>query len=136
VALCILDASVTIAALIEDERSEEARNILRDVVSDGAIVPALWLLEVGNVLLMAERRHSLTAAERHDHLGDLSHLPITIDHETAAHAWQDTMALAERRGLTLYDATYLELSLRRRLPLATFDAALRRAAREESVTLL
>ena len=100
--LCVLDASVTIAALIEEDRSDEARRILRDVVSDSATVPGLWLLEVGNVLLLAERRKSLSAAARRDHLADLSRLPIVIDHATASHAWHDTMALAERHGLTLY----------------------------------
>ena len=69
--LCGLDASVTIAALIEEDRSDEARRILRDVVSDSATVPGLWLLEVGNVLLLAERRKSLSAAARRDHLADL-----------------------------------------------------------------
>ena len=134
--LCVLDASVTIAALIEEDRSDEARRILRDVVSDSATVPGIWLLEVGNVLLLAERRKSLSAAARRDHLADLSRLPIVIDHATASHAWHDTMALAERHGLTLYDAVYLELSLRQQLPIATFDAALRRAAEAANVPLL
>jgi predicted nucleic acid-binding protein len=134
--VCVLDASVTIAALIEEDRSDEARRILRDVVSDSAAVPGLWLLEVGNVLLLAERRKSLSAAARRDHLADLSRLPIVIDHATASHAWHDTMALAERHGLTLYDAVYLELSLRQQLPIATFDAALRRAAEAANVPLL
>jgi predicted nucleic acid-binding protein len=134
--VCVLDASVTIAALIEEDRSDEARRILRDVVSDSAAVPGLWLLEVGNVLLLAERRKSLSAAARRDHLADLSRLPIVIDHATASHAWHDTMALAERHGLALYDAVYLELSLRQQLPIATFDAALRRAAKAANVPLL
>jgi predicted nucleic acid-binding protein len=134
--VCVLDASVTIAALIEEDRSDEARRILRDVVSDSAMVPGLWLLEVGNVLLLAERRKSLSAAARRDHLADLSRLPIVIDYATASHAWHDTMSLAERHGLTLYDAVYLELSLRQQLPLATFDAALHRAAKVANVSLL
>lgn len=135
-ALCVLDASVTIAAMIEEDRSDEARRIFRDVIDDSAIVPGLWFLEVGNILLLAERRRSLTAATRRDHPEDLSRLPITVDHETAGHAWHDTMVLAERHGLTLYDAAYLELSLRRQLPIATFDVALRRAAKAASVALL
>jgi predicted nucleic acid-binding protein len=134
--VCVLDASVTIAALIEEDRSDEARRILHDIASDSAAVPSLWLLEVGNILLLAERRKSLSATARRDHLADLSRLPIVVDHATASHAWHDTMALAERHRLTLYDAVYLELSLRQRLPMATFDATLRRAAKAANVPLL
>ena len=132
----VLDASVTISALIENDRSDEARIIFQDYVSAGAAVPALWPLEVGHILLLAERRRLLNAATRRDHLHDLSCLPITVDQETARLAWHDTIVLAERHDLTLYDATYLELSLRLSLPLATFDAALRRAATATGVKLL
>ncbi|HET7882050.1 MAG TPA: type II toxin-antitoxin system VapC family toxin [Acetobacteraceae bacterium] len=131
-----MDASVTLAALIEEERSAEAREILRAVIDDSAVVPGLWFLEVGNVLLIAERRRSLTAAARRDHLDDLSRLPIVIDNETAGHAWHETMEHAVAHRLTLYDAAYLELSLRRQLPLATFDTALRRAAAAAGVGLV
>ena len=134
--VCVLDASVTLAALIEEERSAEAREILRAVIDDSAVVPGLWFLEVGNVLLIAERRRSLTAAARRDHLDDLSRLPIVIDNETAGHAWHETMEHAVAHRLTLYDAAYLELSLRRQLPLATFDTALRRAAAAAGVGLV
>jgi predicted nucleic acid-binding protein len=132
----VLDASVTISALIEQEQSDEARGILEIIAKDGAVVPALWTLEVGHILLRAERRRLLDAAVRRAHLRNLSRLPIAVDHEMAGHAWHDTMALAEHHELTLYDATYLELSLRRRLPLATFDTALRHAAAAAGVKLL
>lgn len=134
--VCVLDASVTLAALIEEERSAEAREILRAVIDDSAVVPGLWFLEVGNVLLIAERRRSLTSAARRDHLDDLTRLPIVIDNETAGHAWHETMEHAVAHRLTLYDAAYLELSLRRQLPLATFDTALRRAAAAAGVGLV
>ncbi len=132
----VLDASVTISALIEEDQSDEARGILEAIARDGAVVPALWTVEVGHILLRAQRRGLLDAAVRRAHLRNLSRLPIAVDHEMAGHAWHDTMDLAERHGLTLYDATYLELSLRRGLPLATFDAALRRAANAAGAKLL
>jgi predicted nucleic acid-binding protein len=135
-AVCVLDASVTIAALIEEDRSEEAHGIVRRIIDDSAEVPCLWFFEIGNVLLFAERRRALTAAARRGFLQDLARLPIVIDHDATGRAWSDTMALAERHGLTLYDASYLELSQRRRLPLASFDAALRRAAQAAGVPLL
>lgn len=62
--------------------------------------------------------------------------PIEIDDETAGRAWREALALAETYHLTVYDAAYLELALRRSLPLATFDAALRSAAATAGVPLL
>ena len=134
--MCVLDASITIAALIEEERSDEARGVLRAIIDKSAVVPGLWALEVGNILLILERRRALSGIARREHLDDLSRLPIVVDHETTARAWRDTMALAERHRFTLYDAAYLELSLRRQLPLATFDEALRKAAAALNVQVL
>lgn len=134
--ICVLDASVAIAALIQEVQSNRALAILREIIADSAAVPPIWRFEVGNVLLLAERRRKLTAAARREHLEDLSRLPIVVDHEAAGHAWNDTMVLAARHDLTLSDASYLELSLRRLLPLAAFDAALQKAARSASVALL
>ena len=135
-AICVLDASVAIAALIQEDQSDRARAILRDIIEGGAAVPPIWLFEVGNVLLLAERRRKLSATARREHLEDLSRLPIVVDHEAIGRAWNDTMILAARHDLTMYDGSYLELGLRRHLPLATFDAALQEAARSANVTLL
>jgi predicted nucleic acid-binding protein len=109
-----------------DESSDTS--LLDQVVEKGALVPSLWSLEVGNVLLIAERNKRISSKQRHMVLHTLTELPITIDVMTSHHAWLETMELAERYGLTLYDASYLELALRRSLPLATFDKALKRAA--------
>lgn len=132
----VLDASVTIAwALAGEVRSEEARALVDRVADEAAVVPALWRLEVGNALLSAERRNRIKP-ERVDAVWrQLNELPIEIDAETNARAWSGTAALARRHGLTLYDASYLELAARRSLPLATFDGPLARAAAAEKVAL-
>lgn len=101
----------------------------------GAVVPSLWRLEVANGLLAAVRRGRLTAARRDALLAALLDMDIAIDTETDLHAWSGTVRLAEAHGLTAYDAAYLELAQRRRLPLATLDAALAQAAREAGVAL-
>ena len=108
---------------------------LNHVAEKGAIVPSLWSLEIGNVLLIAERNKRISSEQRHKALYVLAELPIVVDTMTSQHAWLETMELAERYGLTLYDASYLELALRRSLPLATFDKALKRAAELAGITV-
>jgi predicted nucleic acid-binding protein len=103
------------------------------VAEDGAVVPAHWRLEVGNALLMAERRGRIRAARVDAVWRLLAALPIEMDAETNARAWESAAALARQHGLTLYDAAYLELAGRRALPLATFDGALLRAAGTEKL---
>ncbi len=101
-----------------------------------AHVPALWLWETANVLVQAERRGRISPAAIRTYLGLLEGLPISIDQPSTASVWHDTLALARSHRLTSYDAAYLELSLRRGLPLATRDRALQAAALLEGVPLM
>jgi predicted nucleic acid-binding protein len=89
-----------------------------------------------NGLQVAVRRGRITAAYRDASLADLQSLVIVIDPDTNQQAWSATLHLCERFGLTPYDAAYLELALRRRLPLATLDGELVRAAQTENVKLV
>jgi predicted nucleic acid-binding protein len=132
----VLDASVVLAVVFQEANRRHAAEILANAAEHGATVPSLWHLEVGNALLTAERRNLVPAEERLAALRELGRLPITVDGETAARALREAFSLAERYRLTLYDATYLELSLRLGLPLATFDAAIQKAARSANVALL
>jgi len=132
----VLDCSATLAWLLADQQPVVAAQILDLVAEKGAMAPGLWPLEVGNALLVAERRGRLSSQNRTEALRGLAGLPIKIDDETAGRAWRETLALAETYHLTVYDAAYLELALRYSLPLATFDAALRTAARTAGVPLL
>jgi predicted nucleic acid-binding protein len=106
------------------------------VAKEGAIVPSLWRLEVANILKIGIRRGRNTAQFRDAALMDLETLPIEIDDQTDLHAWHTTLHLADLHNLTLYDASYLELALRRDLPLASLDRDLRAAATAESIRLL
>lgn len=125
----VIDASVPLTALLPGNRSETAQRVLLGVVDGGADVPGHWHLEVGNGLLAAERRGLLATAARAAAMRALAALPIRVDAETHAHAWDDTTRLARDYGLGLADAAYLELALRREAVLVTFDATLLRAAR-------
>lgn len=135
-AVLVVDASVVLAVPLQEVNRDRAVAVLERAVEGGAVVPGIWHLEVGNSLMLAERRGRISAANRTTALQDLARLPIEVDLDTASRAWRDTLFLAEHHRLTLYDASYLELSVRLSLPLATFDAALRRAASAAGVNLL
>ena len=96
----------------------------------------IWPLEALNGLFAAERRRRLDAAKRAALAAFLRDLPIRLDSETADQAWVDTAKLAEKFGLTTYDACYLELAQRRKLPLASLDKDLRTAAISAGVEVL
>lgn len=132
----VLDSSATLAWVYADEVTQSIEQVFAAVIDGGAWVPALWRLEVANVLEMGVRRTRHTAVFRDETLADLDLLPIKLDGETDTQAWRTTLRLAERHRLTLYDAAYLELARRRGLPLATLDGELRAAALIEAVPLL
>ncbi len=132
----VLDSSITLAWIYSAETTEEISMVFARVVESGAWVPALWRLEVANVLEMGVRKGRSDSGFRDAALADLALLPITVDQETDRQAWGATANLAARHRLTLYDAAYLELARRRGLPLATLDNELRAAAAAEDVALL
>jgi predicted nucleic acid-binding protein len=124
----VLDASMTIAWFFATERQDAARAVLRRVAAQGATVPSLWRLEVANVLKNAVRRGRCRADYADRSLARLARLRIAVDLETDAQAWGATRQLALEHDLTLYDAAYLELAIRRRQPLASCDIKLIGAA--------
>lgn len=132
----VLDSSATLTWIYADETTEATRQVFEEVAEDGAIVPALWRLEIANSLTVAVRRGRIDAEFRRAALADLALLDITTDASTDAHAWSATLALADRFRLTLYDAAYLELAQRRALPFATLDADLRAAGTALGIRLL
>ena len=117
----VLDSSVTIAWAYNDETTPQILEVFDRVIANGAWVPSLWRIEVANMLEMKVRGRRNDAVFRDGVLANLSLLPISIDPETDRQAWGATLRLAERHRLTFYDAVYLELALRRALPLATLD---------------
>lgn len=131
----VLDCSATLAFLLPGEISAPALALLDHVAAEGAWVPALWRLEVANALTVAVRRGRIAPPFRNAALRDLGQLGIRTDLETDARAWETTLTLADRHGLTLYDAVYLELAVRRNFALATLDAALRSAVLAEGGVL-
>jgi predicted nucleic acid-binding protein len=123
----VLDASLTLAWYFDDEASPVVDAVLSVVTRGGAVVPPLWRLEVANGFQSAIRRKRIDKRYRDDSLAELRLLPIEIDSECDARVWSSTLPLADRFGLSVYDACYLELAQRRNLPLGTLDARLRSA---------
>ena len=132
----VADASVAVAWVHPAQATVETEAMLQ-AVADGAVivVPALWPLEVANALLTLVRRNRLKAEERAKALGWLTALPVKIDHEMAALGFTKLSALASEHTLSIYDAAYLELALRRKLPLGCKDGPLRAAAKKAGVKL-
>jgi predicted nucleic acid-binding protein len=132
----VLDASITAARVHVAERTQAVEDVFTEVSLGSAWVPVLWHREVANIFQMKIRRKAYGPAERDRYLAFFSSLPILTDMETSKHAWTDTLVLSQKHDLTTYDASYLELALRRMLPLATLDGKLRFAAKGEGVPLL
>jgi predicted nucleic acid-binding protein len=131
----VLDCSVTMAWVFADEDDPYAVSVRDRLEDDVAIVPAVWPLEVGNALLVAERRRRVSRAEALRFVEILHQLPIDVDATPTLAALDDLLQIARDTELSAYDAGYLELAATHGLPLATTDKGLRRAARRLGVTL-
>ena len=132
----VLDCSIAMTWCFEDEATSATDALLERVRDEGAIVPMLWQLEIGNVLLQAERRGRVAGADLSARLELLTALPIATDDQTSSRALREVLALARAETLTTYDAAYLELAMRYGLSLATKDASLQKAAKRVRINVL
>ena len=132
----VLDNSVAMRWLLTSENAADQRyaeRVLNSLLESDALVPNLWHLEAANVLLGAVNRKTLEVADVERFTTQLESLPVSVDPSTATHAFGHTMSLARAYRLSSYDAAYLELAVRRGLPLATLDKALLKAAERADV---
>lgn len=133
IAAFVVDASVSAAWFLPDEATSYTEAALQATAESDVWVPALWSLEVGNLLLSAQRRRRITDAKRRELVAAASALRLRVDREVVPMVELDD--LAATHGLSAYDTVYLEAALRRGLPLATLDAALRKAMKKAGVRL-
>jgi len=126
----VADASIGVAWVHPAQATPQTEALLQ-AVYDGAVVeaPALWPLEIANALLMLVRRKKLSADERQRSLIALQGLSVELDYEMSSLAFAKLSTLAVEHRLTVYDAAYLELALRKKLPLGCKDGPLREAAK-------
>ncbi len=132
----VLDNSVTMRWFFGDGKPQElayAGKVLDAMKKVNARVPVTWGLEVANVIAKAEAKSLVTEARSGAFLEMLEGVDIEVDPATFAHALSDTLQLARRYELSAYDASYLELSLRLGIPLATLDEDLQKAAKKAGV---
>jgi predicted nucleic acid-binding protein len=134
----VLDASVALGWCFPDEGGSAVSQARAQIALGGAVVPALWLLEVANGLVVAERRGRIAPGASGIFLEDLLALPIEVEAAPAdpGASTARLLELARSHGLSVYDAAYLDLALREDLPLATLDAALAAACASAGVGLV
>jgi predicted nucleic acid-binding protein len=132
----VIDGSTAIGFVLKDEQAPEALKAL-EAIENGVPthVPAHWCVEVANGLIVAERRKRASQADITEALQLVDSLPVIADNETAQRAGSDTAALARQYGLTIYDAAYLELAMRKGASLATSDRDLAKAAKSAGVAI-
>jgi predicted nucleic acid-binding protein len=131
----VLDCSVTMSWLFEDETTPYTEAILDKLATHTAIVPALWPLEVANVLVHAVRHKRITEVQAANFMDALAKLSIHVDESTATRAMHSIYALAHAEKLTIYDAAYLDLASREKIPIATLDKDLINAAKRLKVII-
>lgn len=133
----VADSSVGVAWAVHSQASEATDELLEKVATGTPlVVPTLWPFEIANSFLVLFRRKRILAEERDRALDALDRLPLDVDDEGCRLAFRRTSDLATEHGLSVYDAVYLELAIRRKLPLASRDEALRAAAKGCRVKLL
>jgi predicted nucleic acid-binding protein len=129
----VLDTSISACWAFQDEQDPRADAAFVRMKSEEAVVPSLWWFEIRNILIVNERRKRITESDTGVFLRDLAGLRIRVDREPEESV---ILRLARTHGLSVYDASYLELALREAIPLATLDAQLTAAARAEGSGLI
>jgi predicted nucleic acid-binding protein len=134
--MLVIDASAALEWVFADEASARSDRLFERVAKEGATVPAIFHSELANVLLQAERRKRITREYSAERLAVIAALRLTNDPESIVRSAHEALTLARNEGLTVYDATYLELALRLGVDLATRDGELMAAAKRNGVRLI
>lgn len=133
----VVDASVSLCWCFENQTSRYTEGVLEMLAGGAAAsVPFLWPIEMSNALVLAQRRGNMTLAKMTALVEEINEWPIHVDVAGLHRAFHQILALARERNLSAYDAAYLELALRERLPLATLDRKLRKAAQAVGIAIV
>ena len=129
----VLDNSIVLSWCLADEDDALANRAMKLTIDHGAVVPGIWWYELRNALVVNERRGRIDAKGVRATLSDLAEMRIVFDTD---HDDRSVLDLARRHGLSVYDAAYLEVAVRRRLPIASLDRRLRQAAAVNRIDLI
>ena len=129
----VVDNSIVMAWCFKDEANSYSDAVLECLDGHEAVVPAIWPLEVGNVLAVAERKRRLDNASVTRFLELLGQLPLIYEPEQKNRMLRNILDLAREYRLSTYDASYLDLAMRLGLPLATRDGDLIKASKQAGV---
>ncbi len=133
----VADASVAAAWVVESQSTHATDRLFVEVEAGAAVhVPVLWMFEVANTLLMLRRQQRIDQQGYDVARANLGGLRLLVDGEGPQLALGSICELAEKHALSVYDATYLELAVRRTVPLASRDSALNKAAKRAGVRTL
>jgi predicted nucleic acid-binding protein len=133
----VADSSIGIAWVVFEQSTRTSEELLQRLDSEAQFyVPTLWMFEVANAVLVLRRRKRIDSKQYDRARRNLLQLCPIVDDECSRLALSRTSELAQKYSLSAYDATYLELSLRRGLPLASRDSALNRAAKAAGIETL
>ncbi len=132
----VVDNSVVMSWCFKDETNKYADTVLNRLTEAAAVVPSIWPLEVVNVLLVAERQKRLSESDSVRFITLLSQLPIVVEYERPEKMMKELLSLARANNLSSYDASYLDLAMRKGFPIATLDNKLMEAARRIDVPIL
>lgn len=132
----VIDSSVSLAWCFDDEATVDTDALLALLAKESAVVPAWWYIEMTNVLALAERKGRIKAVQVAEFIAMIGTLDLEVDDEAPGRAFDALLGLCRTHQLTAYDAVYLDLAIRRQLPLATLDKGLRKAAQKAGVPLL
>ena len=132
----VVDNSIVMTWCFKDEANQFADDVLNSLTQAVAVVPAIWPLEVVNVLLVAEHRGRLHESDSVRFLSLLSQLPIVVERAWPEKMMKELLALGRENSLSSYDAAYLEVAMRQGLPIATLDSKLLEAAKRVNVPIL
>lgn len=132
----VVDCSVALAWCFLDEATPATQNLFDRMGSESAAVPGWWFVELTNVLVVSERRGRIKPDKTAEFIALVEGFNLEVDDDGPGRAFTHLLPLCRAHELTSYDAVYLELAVRRGLPLATLDEPLRKAAKKLGVAVL
>lgn len=132
----VVDASIALAWHFTDEASELAEALAKRAVKEQIVVPGHWWLEVANAVVIGERKRRAVPSQADELVARLAIMTIEVDDGAGSLVFSSVLPLARKHNLTIYDAIYLELAMRRGLLLATLDRDLATAARARDVRVI